>query len=187
MPARSLANSVTYSDSAGGDATAPDITTVTVSNTDASLLTFQISIPNRPAFTSDMWVQIGVDSDNSAATGSDGTDYLIDASPIPGQGTVVGLYHWNGAGFYKVAAPTLGYSYASGATFRIGSTDLGGTKQFGFVAVAASGVVWDASGNNTTANAHFDSAPDSGSWVYALQVSAPTPPTTPTKSPSLAS
>jgi len=47
------ANSQTFPDSIGEDASAPDITSIVVSNDDAGLITFQINVSNRPALTPD--------------------------------------------------------------------------------------------------------------------------------------
>lgn len=121
-PARSSGNSATYTDSTGEDAAAPDITTVKVSSTDAGLITFRINMPNRPKLTTDMWVQVRVDSDNNVATGdSKGDEYLIDARPLPGGGggiVVLAVGRWNGSQFSVVSARSLDYSYASGPRSR---------------------------------------------------------------------
>ena len=63
------ANSTSYPDSTGEDANAPDITSVNVSNDDAGLITFQVLISNRPAFTDDMFLLIFMDTDQNASTG----------------------------------------------------------------------------------------------------------------------
>ena len=49
--ARHLKNSTTYPDSTGEDSAAPDITSVVVSNDDAGLITFQVTVSNRPTMT----------------------------------------------------------------------------------------------------------------------------------------
>ena len=40
-----------------------------VSNDDAGLITFQVNISNRPAFTDDMFLLIFMDTDQNTATG----------------------------------------------------------------------------------------------------------------------
>ena len=74
------ANSQTYQDSTGEDATAPDITTITVSNDDAGIVSFRVNVPNRPTLGQDMLFEIWVDTDNNTATGAaelGGADYVI--------------------------------------------------------------------------------------------------------------
>jgi len=93
--ARHLKNSTTYPDSIGEDAAAPDITSVTVSNDDAGMITFQVTVSNRPALTQDMEFLVLLDIDKNASTGAAaflGADYVIDL--ISGS---VDLFHWNGS------------------------------------------------------------------------------------------
>ena len=52
--ARHASNRKSFPDSIGEDPQAPDVTSVTVSNDDTGLITFQINISNRPALTPDM-------------------------------------------------------------------------------------------------------------------------------------
>ncbi len=167
---RHESNTQTYVDSTGEDAAAPDITGVTVSNDDAGLITFQINIANRPALTPDMLIDIYVDSDGNAATGSPdifGADYAIEL-----QAGAADLFHWNGTTFAGAAAQTsLTFSYAAtGATLRVSALELGKTKGFKFVVDAASGIVVGANGDADFTNAHDDFAPDAGHGTYSYQV-----------------
>src|SRR4029453_7242971 len=78
--ARHDKNSVTFPDSTGEDAAAPDITSVVVSNDDAGLITFQINVSNRPALAADMEFLILFDTDKNPNTGGSnflGADYAI--------------------------------------------------------------------------------------------------------------
>jgi hypothetical protein len=145
--ARTTANSTTFADSTGEDASAPDITSVVVSNDDAGLITFKINISNRPALTPDMTGLIFLDTDQVATTGdpnSLGSDYAIELDPGS-----VGLFKWNGSTF--VAAPSqasVTYSYdATGATIRVSASELGKTKALNFGVDVYSGIALDASGN----------------------------------------
>ena len=96
-PSAIAANSTTYQDSAGENPAAPDITTLTVSNTDAGLVSFRIVIPNRATFSSDMLIALEIDTDNTATTGSpEGTDYAIEIF----QGEAA-LFRWDGTGFTR--------------------------------------------------------------------------------------
>jgi hypothetical protein len=168
--AAARANSQTFTDSTGEDPAAPDITTVVVSNDDAGLITFKINISNRPALTPDMLVLLYLDTDQQATTGDPtflGAEYAIGLS----QG-LVDLAKWNGSDY--VAPPSqssVTYSYdATGATIRASASELGGTKAFNFLALAASGITIDTAGNPDFTNVHVDGAPDSGHGLFAYQV-----------------
>src|SRR5262245_10964937 len=98
-PASPAANSTTYQDSVGEDPAAPDISTITVSNTDAGLLSFRIAVPNRATLGPDMWFEIWVNSDNNLATGDQeiaGVDYVMQLI----QGEIL-LYRWDGETFSR--------------------------------------------------------------------------------------
>jgi hypothetical protein len=168
--ARHASNTTTFADSIGEDSAAPDITTVTVSNDDAGLITFQINVSNRPALTADMYFLIFLDTDSNPATGASdllGADYAIELDP----GSVV-LFQWNGTDFVGASNQTsLIYTYtATGPTIRIRAAELGGTKGFRFGILAASGVVIDANGQPDITNVHRDYAPDPGHGFNSYQV-----------------
>ena len=167
---RAASNSANFPDSVGEDPQAPDITSVAVSNDDAGLITFQVNISNRPALTDDMDVDIFLDTDRSPATGdpqSLGADYAIQL--VPG---AVGLFKWNGTGFFFAPSQTsLTYAYATtGATIRVSAADLGKTKAINFGVIADSGITHDANGNSNFAAAKSDLAPDPGHGLYSYQV-----------------
>jgi hypothetical protein len=160
--ARHASNSTAFADSIGEDAAAPDITMVTVSNDDAGLITFQITVSNRPTLTPDMYFVIFLDTDANPSTGASdllGADYAIELDPGS-----VGLFQWNGTDFVPASSQTsLIYTYAAtGPTIRIRAAELGGTRSFRFGVVAASGVTVDANGQPDITNVHRDYAPDAG-------------------------
>jgi hypothetical protein len=174
------ANSTTYQDSSGENPAAPDITTITVSNTDAGLLSFRIGVPNRPTLGQDMWFEIWVNSDNNLQTGDPelaGVDYVMQL--IRGE---VLLYRWDGSGFTRrlgdPPATSLSYAYQGGAlNVRISTSELGNTKGFTFLVVAIGGVVFDpVTGEPDPATGEVDVAPGGGSGLYAYEVKL-TPPT----------
>lgn len=167
---RQTSNSVTFPDSTGEDAAAPDVTNVVVSNDDAGALTFVLNISNRPALTPDMFALIFVDADQNANTGdvdSLGAEYVIELDP----GSVI-LYQWNGSDFVTAASQaSLTYAYTTtGATIRIRAADLGNTKAFKFGTLVASGVATDAQGQPDFTNIHRDYAPDLGHGFFSYQV-----------------
>jgi hypothetical protein len=168
--ARVTTNSQSYLDSTGEDAAAPDITSIDVTNDDTGAITFQVNISNRPAFTPDMLLDIFLDTDKNAATGSSqlfGSDYVIELQP-----GAVGLFQWNGSDFVGASSQSsLTFSYGTGgATIRINALDLNRTKGFNFVTTVASGITVDATGNADFTNAHEDVSPDPGHGTFAYQV-----------------
>jgi hypothetical protein len=170
VPGAGAGNSQTFLDSTGENASAPDITSVAVSNDDAGLLTFKVNISNRPALSADMEVDLYLNTDGNGATGDPqgyGADYAILL--VPGE---VDLYKWNGSDYAGASSQSsLVYSYdASGATIKISASELGGTKAFGFFAVAASGVALDSQGSPDYTHAAVDLAPDAGHGTFAYTV-----------------
>jgi hypothetical protein len=167
---RQASNSTTFDDSIGEDAAAPDITSIVVSNNDAGLITLQINVSNRPAFTQDMFFLVYLDTDRNSATGDPnfaGADHAIDL-----EAGSVNLFQWNGTTYAAAASQTsLTYAYAAvGATIRVSAADLGKTKGFGFLVIAAAGAAIDPSGNPDLTNLHVDSAPDPAHGFFTYQV-----------------
>jgi hypothetical protein len=173
------ANSTSYQDSSGENPAAPDITTLTVSNTDAGLLQFRIAIPNRAQLSQDMLMLLFVDTDANAMTGdpeSLGADYVIQVF-----GGEAALFRWDGSDFTRRAgdppATSLIFSYQAGVTITMSAAELGNTTKFGFAVIAISGVTIDpATGDVDFTNAVGDVAPATGAGLYQYEVKI-TPPT----------
>ena len=185
-PARATTNSVTFQDSTGEDALAPDITTVVVSNDDQGNLTFVVNTPNRPTLTADMLFLLFLDTDANSATGdpdSLGADYAIELDGPLGGAAGAGLFRWNGSDFTSQGVPqsTLVFSYANGPTLKVNASELGGTKRFGLGVFAVSGVALLPSGDPDFTNVHIDLAPDAGHGFYTYDVMT-TPPSLVVKS-----
>jgi hypothetical protein len=144
---------VTLADSTGEDASAPDITSLAVSNDDAGVVTFRVDISNRPQLTDDMFVGVYLDTDlnpsDGAGPNTEGAEEVIILSSAG-----VALAHWNGSDFdVSGQSPTsLVYSYTNGATIEVKATDLGASS-FNFYVAAGSGPDNDV---------HVDYAPDPG-------------------------
>jgi hypothetical protein len=177
-PVRAAANSATFQDSTGEDPLAPDIAGITVSNTDAGLVSFRIGIPNRPQFDQDMLIELYVDSDFNTATGDPelaGCDYAIQL--LRGDAA---LYKWDGTNFTRrfgdPSAVTLSFSYAAGVTIRISAAELGNTKKFRFFTDVLSGLVVDpVTGDIDGTNARADFAPGGGAGLYPFEVKTAPP------------
>jgi hypothetical protein len=168
--ARARANSQTFNDSIGEDPSAPDVTTVVVSNDDSGMITFKINISNKPALTSDMLFLLYLDTDQLPTTGdtqSLGADYLI--ALVPGE---IDLAKWTGTTYGAApSSSSVTYSYdATGATIHVSAADLGSTKGINFGLDAVSGIATDASGNFDFSKAHDDFAPDLGHGFFPYQV-----------------
>lgn len=178
-PAATAANSTTYQDSTGETAGAPDITTLTVSNTDAGVISFRVAIPNRAQLTQDMLLLLFVDSDANPQTGDPtelGADYVIEIF-----GGEAALFRWDGTNFTRRAgdppATSLIFGYMGGVTITISAAELGNTKKFGFSFIAVSGIAIDpATSDLDFTNAVADIAPAANSGLYQYEVKI-TPPT----------
>ena len=180
------ANSTSYQDSTGENAGAPDITTLTASNTDAGLLSFRVNVPNRPTFGQDMLIELFVDSDNNTSTGDSdpltaGADYAIEIF-----GGDASLFRWDGTGFTRRAgdppATSLIFSYQGGITVNISTAELGNTRALKFSVIVFSGITIDpATSDLDFTNAVADIAPAAGAGLYPYEVKI-TPPTLVVKS-----
>jgi hypothetical protein len=180
-PEAIAANSTTYQDSSGENAAAPDITTLTVSNTDAGMLSFRVNVPNRPTFGQDMLIALFVDADNNTSTGDTdplglGTDYAIEIF-----GGDAALFRWDGTGFTRRAgdppATSLIFSYQGGITVNISTAELGNTKALKFNVLVFSGITIDpVTSDLDFTNASGDAAPAVGAGLYQYEVKI-TPPT----------
>lgn len=173
QPARAAANTTTFQDSVGEDPTAPDITTIVVSNNDAGMISFRIGIPNRPSYTRDVAVFIFMDSDGNPSTGDQdafGADHVIQL--LLGE---ILLFRWDGADYTLSPTQTsLAYSWTGGATISVNASDLGNTRRFGFDVTAVSGLVFDDAGGIDPTNAKRDFAPAVGFYTYEVKLTPPT-------------
>ena len=178
-PTLTAANSTSYQDSSGENPAAPDITTLTVSNTDAAVVSFKINIPNRPQLAQDMLLLVFVDTDANPQTGdpdSLGADYVIQIF-----GGEAALFRWDGSDFTRRAgdppATSLIFAYQGGITITMSAAELGNTKRFGFATIVIGGVAIDpVTGDLDFTNTVSDVAPAAGAGFYAYEVKI-TPPT----------
>ncbi len=160
LPA-SGAGAKTFTDPSGDSGSAPDITSVLVSNDDAGLLTFGLGLANRGELTGDDVVVIGLDTDRNAQTGDlrhgAGTDYLIGVDQAE---HALALGRWNGSDYdFEVPQETL-TATRDGKTLKIDRRELGGTAAFDFYVIAAAPSTTSA-----------DKAPDGSALsTYELQL-----------------
>jgi hypothetical protein len=168
------ANSTTYMDSTGEDPTAPDITTIVVSNDDAGTITVRVNVPNRPQLTRDTAAFVDVDSDANQATGDPanfGADFIIQYI----QGEAI-LFRWDGTD-YRLSATqaSLTSSWSGGPTFKINAAALKNTRRLRFDALVVSGLVFDdTTGAIDCTNCKRDLAPLVGLYDYNVKIKPPT-------------
>jgi hypothetical protein len=171
--AQRVVKTVRYGDAAREDLDAPDIRTVTVSNTEASsapstVIRFRIEIANRPALSRDLRVGVWIDADDDPTTGLDaagafpGADYLLtwDRRVRPD----ASFLRCGESGCTRATARTFDFSYSRGPTFSVQAADLGDTRRFRFTTRASSGAAVD------------DAPGESSGWTYRLRIRRPIPP-----------
>jgi hypothetical protein len=156
------ANPASYDDAAGDSGTAPDITSVVVSNDAGNQITFRINVA-KLVVPSDGHVLIAIDTDQNASTGYHGIDYMFVGDLSTNSFAVA---RWSGSDFGETSDSTAGArTDDTGLTFSINSSELGNTTSFSFWARTIHGS--DVSAGN------YDDAPDQGAWDYQLGSTAP--------------
>jgi hypothetical protein len=163
------AASTTFTDAVREDPTAPDISTVVVSNDDNGLLTFRIEIPSHPQLTEDLRIKVWLDTDADSKTGLRGADrYLVVDRWEYGLGeaalfTCEGTTCSGGKTLPTRRGPPLRFTYRDGATLTVEAPDLGivGPQRIVFWIEAWSGIGFDPiTGRYDLTNARPDFAPD---------------------------
>jgi hypothetical protein len=153
---------ISFSDQTGDGGTAPDISTVSVTN-DATG-TYTIDIAFATPLTPTSYVDVFLDSDLNAATGdpqSAGTDVVLEDDEASNS---FGFYKWDGTKFAfatSVGVHVRGSQDLKGLEFQVGTADLGAGTGFNFF-------VESVEGDGTAG--HFDDAPSGTAvWNYKLQ------------------
>jgi Ca2+-binding RTX toxin-like protein len=113
---------------------APDVTTVTVDNDGAGLITMTITVANRTALTSADAYLVFFDADRNPATGDvslAGAEYAI---VVDGSDQSISLARWDGSAWQGVPPPaSLNGHWAGGPVVQINRSDLGNTAGFNFI------------------------------------------------------
>jgi hypothetical protein len=150
-------NPATFDDPTGDNGSAPDITSVVVSNDASGQITFRVNVA-KLVVPSNVHIGIAIDSDQNPSTGSHGIDYVFLADLSQNS---YGLGRWNGTDFADTPASTAAVSTDdTGLTFSINKSELGNTSGVNFWTRSAEGP--------TPAAGHMDDAPDTGTWAYQL-------------------
>jgi hypothetical protein len=158
-----------FSDVAGDDNAAPDLTGVTVSETPDGVLTMTVAVANYETLPANSWFNIWFDLDSNQSTGDAGDEALIR---YVSDGTVE-FYLWDG--FTLVERPAAGMSgrYEAGVlTVTTPKSALGTMASFGILAVSSRG---QAVGSDELIASDY--APDSGrsAYVSPIQTAFPDP------------
>jgi hypothetical protein len=164
--AAGASNNSAFADPAGdASSAAPDITSVQVSNDDAAIVTFHVSIPNRLALSDPDLLAILVDADGKTGTGcargAFGAEYALD---VLAQRYMFGRCikgHWD---FTRPPASFRGSYGSSTLTMQVSRRDLGGGSNFKF-RVGSAGTSDDG--------AAYDFAPNVGLTPWSYHIVAP--------------
>jgi len=161
-----LANSVTYEDSTGEDPKSLDIGTVTVSNDDTGLLTFDVRFVNGSLNAANDEFYVVMDTDRNEATGnpkSGGADYVI------GWAGESALLKWNGTGYdFAPSMKTLvTMPQTNGIVVKIHPSELGNVTGFDFY------VKTYRPDPNDPENEFSDWAPSYDKWSYDIKLYVP--------------
>jgi hypothetical protein len=159
----------TFTDAAGDDNAAPDVTSVSVSEAADGMLTVSLTAPNYQTLPGNSWFNLWFDLDSNQQTGDVGDEalvrYLADGS--------IEFFLWNGSELVgRPVAGMTGRFEAGVLTFTAPESLFGGLSAFGILAVGARG--------QTLGDSEFvasDYAPDRGrsAFVGPVLTSFPDP------------
>ena len=162
-------SAASFSDVAGDDNAAPDLTTVTVSETPDGLLTLTVAVANYQTLPTNSWFNLWFDLDSNQSTGDAGDEALIR---YVSDGTIE-FYLWDGFTLVERAATGMSGRYDAGVlTVSAPKNALGTVTSFGILAVSSRGQTLGA--DELIAS---DYAPDRGRSAYVSpgQVAFPDP------------
>ena len=126
-----------FSDPHGDANTAPDLTSLEVSEATVGVLTITASVGNFQALPPNSWVNLWFDVDSNAGTGDDAGDEAPVRFLVTGE---IELFTWDGTQY--APAPTVGVtgSFAAGAlTMTVPRASIGAPASFGLLAVSSRG------------------------------------------------
>lgn len=148
-----------FSDTLGDNNEAPDVTSVTVSESPDGMLTITVAVANYQSLPENSWVNFWFDLDSNAATGDEGDEVL---ARYFSEGSLE-FFRWNGTELVRQTPPGMSATYTGGVlTFTAPKTSLGVVASFGLLAVASRGQ--EVEQNQYTA---ADFAPNTGRSTYA--------------------
>ena len=125
-----------FSDTAGDNNAAPDVTTVAVSETPDGNLTIAATIANYQALPANSWVNLWFDLDSNPRTGDDGDEALVQYFDDGG----LQFFRWNGSTLVRRQATGMTATFAAGVlTFTGPKAALDGAASFNLLTVASHG------------------------------------------------
>jgi len=125
-----------FTDPAGDNNAAPDVTGVAVSETADGNLTIAATIANYQALPANSWVNLWFDLDSNPRTGDDGDEALVQYFDDGG----IQFWRWNGSTLVRRQATGMTASFAAGVlTFTGPKAALDGAASFDLLTVASRG------------------------------------------------
>jgi hypothetical protein len=156
-----------FSDAAGDNNAAPDITSVQLSESADGVVTVTVGVANYPRLPDESWFNLWFDLDSNASTGDAGDETLVRFVSTG----AVEIWDWDGAEMVERPAVGITGRYEGGVlTVTVPKADLGGDTVFGILAVS--------SRSQTLGQSRLiasDYAPDRGRSPYAGPVAASFP------------
>lgn len=127
-------SAASFSDASGDDNAAPDLTTLTVSESPDGILTLSVAVANYPALPANSWFNIWFDLDSDQSTGDAGDEALIR---YVSDGAME-FYVWDGSMLVERAAEGMTGRYEAGVlTLTAPRSALGAMTSFGILAVSS--------------------------------------------------
>lgn len=123
-----------YSDAAGDDNAAPDITSVQLSESADGVVTLTVAVANYAQLPDESWFNLWFDLDSNPNTGDAGDEVLVRYV----SNGAVELWEWEGAEMVERAAVGIAGRYEGGVlTVTVPKSELGGDTVFGVLAVSS--------------------------------------------------
>ena len=149
-----------FSDSAGDNNAAPDVTGVSVTESPEGILTLSVVVANYQALPTNSWFNLWFDLDNNPRTGDDGDEALVQYFDDGG----IRFHRWVGSELVRRPATGMAGTFTAGAlTVSVPKAALDTVASFGVLAVGLRSQDDGDGGENVAA----DYAPNSGRTHYA--------------------
>jgi hypothetical protein len=125
-----------FSDPPGDDNAAPDVTSVTLSESADGMLTIAVAVQNYQALPENSWFNLWFDLDSDPGTGDAGDEALVRYL----SSGAIEFYLWDGAMLVEQSSAQMTARYEAGLlTVAVPKTALGSVSAFGILAVSARG------------------------------------------------
>ena len=149
-----------FSDPAGDNNAAPDVTGVSVTESAEGILTVSVVVANYQALPTNTWFNLWFDLDNNPRTGDDGDEALVQFFDDGG----IRFHRWVGSELVRRPATGMAGTFTAGAlTLTVPKAALDTVASFGVLAVGLRAQDDGDGGENVAA----DYAPNSGRARYA--------------------